>query len=172
MQTNTNHKYKKDITMNNSAQKQAILDADNAKGDVIDLLAPLVCDKSRFTVENKSVRLNVRNPITVEGHVSTDFDDLRIDFCMHYNEARDDFYGTVLIMHFGIHRNEDGEMDVKPNWEPLDYFTIEDTSWAPIETLKGIANHILYALDMVKVYKQTATQLAALRTTYGIAKDN
>ena len=172
MQTNTNHIYKKDITMNNSAQKQAILDADNAKGDVIDLLAPLVCDKSRFTVENKSVRLNVRNPITVEGHVSTDFEDMRIDFCMHYNEARDDFYGTVLLMHFGVHRNEDGEMDVKPNWEPLDYFTIEDTSWAPIETLKGIANHILYALDMVKVYKQTATQLAALRTTYGIAKDN
>jgi len=78
----------------------------------------------------------------------------------------------VLIMHFGIHRNEDGEMDVKPNWEPLDYFHTEDSSWAPIETLKGIANHILYALDMVKVYKQTATQLAALRTTYGIAKDN
>lgn len=167
--------------MNNSAQKQAILDADNAKGDVIDLLAPLVCDKSRFTIENKSVRLNVRNPITVEGYVSTDFDDMRIDFCMHYNEARDDFYGTVLIMHFygtvlimhfGIHRNEDGEMDVKPNWEPLDYFYTEDASWAPIEKLKGIANHILYALDMVKVYKQTEKQLADLRKTYGIAKDD
>ena len=70
-------------------QKQAILDADNAKGDVIDLLAPLVCDKSRFTVENKSVQLNVRNPITVEGYVSTDFDDLRIDFGMKvYDPSR------------------------------------------------------------------------------------
>lgn len=158
--------------MNNSAKKHAILDADNAKGDVIDLLAPLVCDKSRFTVENKSVQLNVRNPITVEGYVSTDFEDLRIDFGMHYNEARDDFYGTVLVMHFGIHRNEYGEMDVKPNWEPLDYFYTEDSSWAPIETLKGIANHILYALDMAKVYKQTAKQLADLRKTYSIAKED
>ena len=143
--------------MNNSAQKQAILDADNAKGDVIDLLAPLVCDKSRFTVE---------------GYVTTDFEDLRIDFCMSYNEARDDFYGTVLVMHFGINRNEDGEMDVKPHWEPLDYFYTEDSSWAPIETLKGIANHILYALDLVKVYKQTATQLADLRKTYSIPKED
>jgi hypothetical protein len=90
---------------------------------------------------------------------------------MHYNEARDDFYGTVLIMHFGIHRNEYGEMDVKPNWEPLDYFYTEDSSWAPIETLKGIANHILYALDMAKVYKQTSQQLADLRKTYSIDKD-
>lgn len=158
--------------MNNSTQKQDILDADNAKGDVINLLAPLVCDKSRFTVKNKSVRLNVRNPITVEGSVSTDFDDMRIDFCISYNEARDDFYGTALIMHFGIHRNEPVEMDVKPNWEPLDYFYTEDSSWAPIETLKGIANHILYALDMAKVYKQTSQQLADLRKTYGIDKDN
>lgn len=169
MQANANHTYKKVIPMNNSTQKQDILDADNAKGDVINLLAPLVCDKSRFTVKSKSVRLNVRNPITVEGSVSTDFDDLRVDFCMSYNESRDDFYGTVLIMHFGIHRKE---MDVKPNWEPLDYFYTEDSSWAPIETLKGIANHILYALDMAKVYKQTSQQLADLRKTYGIDKDN
>jgi hypothetical protein len=90
---------------------------------------------------------------------------------MHYNEARDDFYGTVLVMHFGIHRNGYGEMDVKPNWEPLDYFHTEDSSWAPIETLKGIANHILYALDMAKVYKQTSQQLADLRKTYSIDKD-
>ena len=172
MQTNTNHTYKKDIPMNNSAQKQAILDADNAKGDVIDLLAPLVCDKSRFTVENKSVQLNVRNPITVEGYVSTDFEDLRIDFGMHYNEARDDFYGTVLIMHFGIHHDDYGELGTEPTWDPLEYFYTEDSSWAPIETLKGIANHILYALDMAKVYKQTAKQLADLRKTYGIAKDD
>lgn len=158
--------------MNNTAQKQAILDADNAKGDVIDLLAPLVCDKSRFTVENKSVRLNVRNPITVEGYVSTDFEDLRIDFCMSYNEARDDFYGTVLILHHDIHHDDYGELDTEPTWAILDYFYTEDSSWAPVETLKGIANHILYALDMAKVYKQTATQLAALRKTYGIAKDN
>lgn len=154
--------------MNNSAHKQAILDADNAKGDVIDLLAPLVCDKSRFTVENKSVRLNVRNPITVEGYVSTDFDDLRIDFCMSYNEARDDFYGTVLIMHL----YKDGNEGSTPTWETLDYFTVENVSWSPIDTLKGIANHILYALDMVKVYKQTAKQLADLRKTYGIYQHN
>ena len=154
--------------MNNSAQKQAILDADNAKGDVIDLLAPLVCDKSRFTVENKSVRLNVRNPITVEGYVSTDFEDLRIDFCMHYNEARDDFYGTVLVKHFANHGDEDGNLDTNKTWGILEYFYGEYTSWGPIETLKGIANHILYALDMVKVYKQTAEQLADLRKTYGI----
>ena len=153
-------------------QKQAILDADNAKCDVIDLLAPLVCDKSRFTVESKSVRLNVANPITVEGSVSTDFEDLRIDFCMSYNEARDDFYGTVLVMHFGIHRDEDGEMGTEPNWEPLDYFYTEDSSWGPVDTLKGIANHILYALDLVKVYKQTAEQLADLRKTYGIPKES
>ena len=89
--------------MNNTAAKQAILDADNNKGDVIDLLAPLVCDKSRFTVTNKSVRLNVANPITVEGSVSTDFDDLRIDFGISYNEARSDFYGTVLVMHYANH---------------------------------------------------------------------
>lgn len=154
--------------MNNSAQKQAILDADNAKGDVIDLLAPLVCDKSRFTVENKSVRLNVRNPITVEGYVSTDFEDLRIDFCMHYNEARDDFYGTVLVKHFANHGDEDGNLDTNKTWGILEYFYGEYTSLGPIETLKGIANHILYALDMVKVYKQTAEQLADLRKTYGI----
>lgn len=154
--------------MNNSAQKQAILDADNAKGDVIDLLAPLVCDKSRFTVESKSVRLNVRNPITVEGYVSTDFDDMRIDFCMSYNESRDDFYGTVLIMHL----YKDGNEGSTPTWETLDYFIVENVSWSPIDTLKGIANHILYALDMVKVYKQTEKQLADLRKTYGIYQHN
>lgn len=168
MRTNTNHTYKKEIPMNNSAQKQAILDADNAKGDVIDLLAPLVCDKSRFTVESKSVRLNVRNPITVEGYVSTDFDDMRIDFCMSYNESRDDFYGTVLIMHL----YKDGNEGSTPTWETLDYFIVENVSWSPIDTLKGIANHILYALDMVKVYKQTEKQLADLRKTYGIYQHN
>lgn len=155
--------------MSNYTTKQAILDADNNKGDVIDLLAPLVCDKSRFTIENKSVRLNVRNPITVEGYVSTDFEDMRIDFSMSYNEARDDFSGTVLVMQNGIHRDEDGEMDKTPSWGILDYFGLEETSWSPVETLKGIANHILYALDMVKVYKQTAAQLDGLKKTYGIA---
>lgn len=155
--------------MSNYTTKQAILDADNNKGDVIDLLAPLVCDKSRFTIENKSVRLNVRNPITVEGYVSTDFEDMRIDFSMSYNEARDDFSGTVLVMQHGIHRDEDGEMDKTPSWGILDYFGLEHTSWSPVETLKGIANHILYALDMVKVYKQTAAQLDGLKKTYGIA---
>ncbi|MBR6891860.1 MAG: hypothetical protein IKN15_01205 [Bacteroidaceae bacterium] len=154
--------------MNNSAQKQAILDADNAKGDVIDLLAPLVCDKSRFTVKNKSVRLNVRNPITVECSLSTDFDDMRIDFCMSYNESRDDFYGTVLIKQL----TTDGNEGSTPTWETLDYFTRENISWSPIDTLKGIANHILYALDLVKVYKQTAKQLADLRKTYGIYQHN
>lgn len=158
--------------MSNYTTKQAILDADNNKGDVIDLLAPLVCDKSRFTVENKSVRLNVRNPITVEGYVSTDFEDMRIDFSMSYNEARDDFSGTVLVMQHGIHRDEDGEMDKTPSWGILDYFGLEATSWSPVETLKGIASHILYALDMVKVYKQTAAQLDGLKKTYGIAGDN
>lgn len=157
--------------MNNTAAKQAILDADNNKGDVIDLLAPLVCDKSRFTVTNKSVRLNVANPITVEGSVSTDFDDLRIDFGMSYNEARDSFYGTVLIMQFGIHRDEDGETETEPTWEVLEYFNGEDTTWGPVDTLKGIANHILYALDLVKVYKQTVTQLDGLKKTYGIVAD-
>lgn len=152
--------------------KQAILDADNAKGDVIDLLAPLVCDKSRFTVENKSVRLNVRNPITVEGYISTDFDDMRIEFGMSYNEARDDFYGTVLVMQYANHSDEDGNLDTDKTWGILEYFYREDSSWAPIETLKGIANHILYALDMVKVYKQTAKQLTDLRKTYGIDQDN
>lgn len=154
--------------MNNSAQRQAILDADNKKGDVIDLLAPLVCDKSRFTVKSKSVRLNVRNPITVEASVSTDFEDMRIDFCMSYNESRDDFYGTVLIMQL----TTDGNIGSTPTWETLDYFTVENISWSPIDTLKGIANHILYALDMVKVYKQTAKQLADLRKTYGIYQHN
>ena len=154
--------------MSNYTTKQAILDADNNKGDVIDLLAPLVCDKSRFTVENKSVRLNVRNPITVEGYVSTDFEDMRIDFSMSYNEARNDFSGTVLVMQHGIHRDEDGEMDKTPSWGILDYFGLEATSWCPVETLKGIANHILYALDMVKVYKQTVAQLDGLKKTYGI----
>ena len=155
--------------MSNYTTKQAILDADNNKGDVIDLLAPLVCDKFRFTVENKSVRLNVANPITVEGYVSTDFEDMRIDFSMSYNEARNDFCGTVLVMQYGIHRNEDGEMETTPSWGILDYFGLEHTSWCPVETLKGIANHILYALDMVKVYKQTAAQLDGLKKTYGIA---
>lgn len=168
MPTNTTHTYKKVIPMNNSTQNQAILDADNKKGDVIDLLAPLVCDKSRFTVKSKSVRLNVRNPITVEGYVSTDFEDMRINFSMSYNESRDDFYGTALIMHLPIPRNE----RIIPTWEPLEYFCSENASWAPIDTLKGIANHILYALDMVKVYKQTATQLADLRKTYGIYQHN
>lgn len=154
--------------MNNSATKQAILEADNNKGDILDLLAPLVCDKSRFTIDSKTVRLNVRNPITVEGSVATDFDDMRIDFSMSYNEARDDFYGTVLVMHLAIHTYEDGEIGTKPTWEPLEYFHCEDASWAPIETLKGIANHILYGLDMTKVFKQTSEQLAALKKTYGI----
>ena len=158
--------------MSNYTTKQAILDADNNKGDVIDLLAPLVCDKSRFTVENKSVRLNVANPITGEGYVSTDFEDMRIDFSMSYNEARNDFSGTVLVMQHGIHRDEDGEMDKTPSWGILDYFGLEATSWSPVETLKGIANHILYALDMVKVYKQTAAQLDGLKKTYGIDGDN
>ena len=158
--------------MSNYTTKQAILDADNNKGDVIDLLAPLVCDKSRFTVENKSVRLNVANPITVEGYVSTDFEDMRIDFSMSYNEARDDFDGIVLAMQHGIHRDEDGEMEKNPSWGILDYFSGEATSWGPIHTLKGIANHILYALDMVKVYKQTVAQLDGLKKTYGIDGDN
>lgn len=157
--------------MNNTAAKQAILDADNNKGDVIDLLAPLVCDKSRFTVENKSVRLNVANPITVEGSVSTDFDDLRIDFGMSYNESRDSFYGTVLIMHYANHRDENGDTEETPTWEVLDYFNGENTTWGPVDTLKGIANHILYALDLVKVYKQTVTQLDGLKKTYGIVAD-
>lgn len=157
--------------MSNYTTKQAILDADNNKGDVIDLLAPLVCDKSRFTIENKSVRLNVRNPITVEGYVSTDFDDMRIDFSMSYNEARDDFSGTVLVMQHGIHRDEDGELDKTPSWGILDYFGLEDTTWGPVDTLKGIANHILYALDMAKVYKQTVAQLDGLKKTYGIVAD-
>ena len=152
-------------------QKQAILDADNQKGDVIDLLAPMVCDKSRFTVDSKSVRLNVANPITVEGSVSTDFEDLRIDFCMSYNEARDNFYGTILVMHHAIHHDEDGELGTEPTWEPLEYFSNEEVTWGPVDTLKGIANHILYALDLVKVYKQTAEQLADLRKTYDIPKD-
>lgn len=155
--------------MSNYTTKQAILDADNAKGDVIDLLAPLVCDKSRFTVENKSVRLNVANPITVEGYVSTDFEDMRIDFSMSYNEARDDFSGIVLVMQFANHRDEDGNLDADQTWGILDYFSGEATSWGPISTLKGIANRILYALDMVKVYKQTAAQLDGLKKTYGIA---
>ena len=157
--------------MNNTAAKQAILDADNNKGDVIDLLAPLVCDKSRFTVTNKSVRLNVANPITVEGSVSTDFDDLRIDFGISYNEARSDFYGTVLVMHYANHRDENGDTDPTPTWEVLDYFNSEATTWGPVDTLKGIANHILYALDLVKVYKQTVTQLDGLKKTYGIVAD-
>lgn len=157
--------------MNNSATKQAILDADNNKGDVIDLLAPLVCDKSRFTIENKSVRLNVRNPITVEGYVSTDYEDMRIDFSMSYNEARDDFSGTVLVMQHGIHRDEDGETETTPSWGVLDYFGREATCWGPVDTLKGIANHILYALDMVKVYKQAVAQLDGLKKTYGIVDD-
>jgi hypothetical protein len=157
--------------MNNSAAKQAVLDADNNKGDVIDLLAPLVCDKSRFTVTNKSVRLNVANPITVEGSVSTDFDDLRIDFGISYNEARDNFYGTVLIMQLGIHRDEDGGIETTPSWGVLDYFNLEPTTWGPVDTLKGIANHILYALDLVKVYKQTVNQLDGLKKTYGIVAD-
>ena len=169
MQTDTNHTYKKDITMN--PQKQAILDADNQKGDVIDLLAPLVCDKSRFTVDSKSVRLNVANPITVEGSVSTDFEDLRIDFCMSYNEARDNFYGTILVMHHAIHHDDYGELGTEPTWEPLEYFANEEVTWGPVDTLNGIANHILYALDLVMVYKQTAEQIADLRKTYDIPKE-
>lgn len=149
--------------MNSYTTKQAILDADNNKGDIIGLLAPLVCDKSRFSVENKSVRLNVANPITVEGYVSTEFENMRIDFSMSYNEARNDFCGTVLIMKLAI-CDETGEL----SWEPLDYFNGEATSWSPISTLKGIANHILYALDMVKVYKQTVDQLGDLKKTYGV----
>ena len=152
-------------------QKQAILDADNQKGDVIDLLAPLVCDKSRFTVDSKTVRLNVANPITVEGSVSTDFEDLRIDFCMSYTEARDNFYGTILVVHHAIHHDDYGELGTEPTWEPLEYFSHEEVTWGPVDTLKGIANHILYALDLVKVYKQTAEQLADLRKTYDIPKD-
>ena len=151
------------------SKEDRLREAESMKEHIKYVLASLVCDVKRFSCDSQKFYGNKKYPINTTLTVDTGIDRTRVVCYLDYGPKRLKFNARVTLEEvIGEGAPAEGCWRIgEPHWDTVK-FCSEEMSFAVTGELKEVASHILYLLDVVKVYVQAKQDVESLRKMYGI----
>ena len=133
--------------------------SEDALPNILDVLAPMVGGRELFNGYDRYINESNVYPIDVHTYINTGVVGLQIDCTIMYNTKRDKFHVNI--------RMDDGCYDGKA-------YTIlcgEDTDWTGEGSIDVVVNHIKFAVEMAKMYGDTAKRVKELMESMNIKSE-
>lgn len=152
------------------SKEDRLREQESKKTDIIYELSPMVCDVKRFKKLDLDFYPSRKMPIQSRFTIDTGIERTKLECYLSYTSTRKKFSALIMLEEVvgegeptdsGYWRSDEA------HWEPIE-FCGEEMNYTVTGDLRTVANHLLYALDLVKVCTEAKKNIANLKDLYNI----
>lgn len=152
------------------SKEDRLREQESKKTDIIYELAPMVCDVKRFKKLGLDFYPSHKMPISTRFTIDTGIERTKLECYLSYTSTRKKFSALIMLDEV-VGEGEPTEDSCwrigETHWEPIE-FCGEEMNYTVTGDLRTVANHLLYALDLVMVYTEAKKNIANLKDLYNI----